>query len=111
MRGKAADSDLPPEQLAFQVIDKSRELAQPLADPAYLKQLAALTADHGGTFFLPEDASDLVSRIKKRRSLAETPVVEKFRLGDGPFTGWLLFGIFACTLSAEWFLRRQWGLA
>lgn len=111
VRGKAADSDLPPEQLAFQVIDESRELAQPLADPAYLKQLAALTADHGGTFFLPEDANDLVSRIKERRSLAETPVVEKFRLGDGPFTGWLLFGIFACTLSAEWFLRRQWGLA
>ena len=67
--------------------------------------------DHGGAAFLPENIDELITKIKERRTLAETPVVEKFRLGDGPFTAWLLFGIFAGALSSEWFLRRQWGLA
>ena len=80
-------------------------------DPVYLSQLADLTADHGGASFLPENIDELITTIQDRRSLAETPVIEKFRLGDGPFTGWLLFGIFAGAMSTEWFLRRQWGLA
>jgi len=111
VRAESPDATLPPEELAFQVVDKSRELAQPLADPVYLSQLADLTADHGGASFLPENIDELITTIRERRSMAETPVVEKFRLGDGPFTGWLLFGIFAGALSTEWFLRRQWGLA
>jgi len=111
VRAESPDATLPPEELAFQVVDESRELAQPLADPVYLSQLADLTADHGGASFLPENIDELITTIRERRSMAETPVVEKFRLGDGPFTGWLLFGIFAGALSTEWFLRRQWGLA
>ena len=111
VRVESPDQMMPPEELAFQVIDESRELAQPLADPAYLGQLADLTTDHGGAAFLPENIDELITKIKERRTLAETPVVEKFRLGDGPFTAWLLFGIFAGALSSEWFLRRQWGLA
>jgi hypothetical protein len=111
VRAESPDATVPPEELAFQVVDESRELAQPLADPVYLSQLADLTADHGGASFLPENIDELITTIRERRSMAETPVVEKFRLGDGPFTGWLLFGIFAGALSTEWFLRRQWGLA
>jgi hypothetical protein len=111
VRAESPDSQLPSEELAFQVIDKSRELAQPHADPVYLSQLAELTADHGGAAFLPENIGELIATIKERRSMAETPVIEKFRLGDGPFTGWLLFGIFVGALSTEWALRRQWGLA
>ncbi|MAI31531.1 MAG: hypothetical protein CBE00_03015 [Planctomycetaceae bacterium TMED240] len=111
VRAESPDTTLPPEELAFQVVDESRELAQPLADPVYLSQLADLTANHGGASFLPENIDELITTIQERRSMAETPVIEKFRLGDGPFTGWLLFGIFAGALSTEWFLRRQWGLA
>ncbi len=111
VRAKSPDATLPPEELAFQVVDESRELSQPLADPVYLSQLADLTADHGGASFMPEKIDELITTIQNRRSMAETPVIEKFRLGDGPFTGWLLFGIFAGALSTEWFLRRQWGLA
>ncbi len=111
VRAESPDTTLPPQELAFQVVDESRELAQPLADPVYLIQLADLTSEHGGAAFLPENIGELITTIQERRSMAETPVVEKFRLGDGPFTGWLLFGIFAGSLSTEWFLRRQWGLA
>jgi hypothetical protein len=102
---------LKPEELSFQVIDESLELAQPMADPVYLKQLAEMTSDHGGAAFLPDEIDQLIATIKQRRSLAETPVIERYRLGDGPFTGWLLFGLFAGALSTEWLLRRQWGLA
>ena len=111
VRPSSPSESLAPEELAFQVIDESRELAQPMADPVYLKQLADLTSDHGGAAFLPDEIDQLITTIKQRRSLAETPVIEKFRLGDGPFTGWLLFGLFAGALSTEWLLRRQWGLA
>ncbi len=102
---------LEPQELAFQVIDESRELAQPMADPVYLRQLADLTADHGGAAFTPDEIDALIDTIRQRRRAAETPIVEKYRLGDGPLSGWILFTLFAVALSTEWFLRRQWGLA
>jgi hypothetical protein len=110
VRPKAQTDSLQPEEKAFQVIDESRELAQPMADPVYLRQLAALTADHGGAAFTPDEIDGLIETIKERRHQAEATIVEKFRLGDGPVSGWLLFGLFAAALSTEWFLRRQWGL-
>jgi hypothetical protein len=99
------------EELAFQVIDESREMAQPMADPVYLQQLASLTTKHGGAAYTPDEIDTLIQTIKQRRRQAETPIVERFRLGDGPISGWILFGLFAAALSAEWFLRKQWGLA
>ena len=99
------------EEVAFQVIDDSREMAQPMADPVYLRQLADLTARHGGAAFTPDEIEALINTIKQRRRQAETPIVEKFRLGDDPITGWMLFGWFAAAISTEWFLRRRWGLA
>lgn len=96
--------------LAFQTIDESRELARPIADPVYLRQLATLTTDHGGAAFNPDEIDLLIDTIKQRRHKAETPIVEKHRLGDGPISGWILFTVFAIAISSEWFLRRKWGL-
>jgi hypothetical protein len=112
LRVRSADvtSSLQPKEMAFQVVDESKELARPMADPVYLRQLADLTADHGGAAFAPDDVDALIETIQQRRRQAETPVVEKSRLGDGPISGWILFALFAGCLSAEWFLRRQWGL-
>ncbi|QDT09061.1 glutamine amidotransferase [Planctomycetes bacterium K23_9] len=104
-------SNLQPKQLAFQVIDESREMARVMADPVYLKQLADLTSDHGGRAFSSDEIGELISTIKQRRRKAETPVVEKHRLGDGPLSGWIVFLLFAGCLSSEWFLRRKWGMA
>ena len=98
-------------KLAFQVVDKSREMARVMADPVYLRQLADLTAAHGGRAFTSDEIGELISMIKQRRQKAETPVVEKHRLGDGPVTGWLVFLIFTAALGVEWFLRRTWGMA
>ncbi|TWU56433.1 hypothetical protein Poly51_23430 [Rubripirellula tenax] len=112
LRVRAADpSKLLPAEVAFQVVDQSRELAGPMADPVFLRQLADLTSDHGGAAFGADRMNDLVKVILDRRKAAETPVVEKLRLGDGPMTGWPLFLVFATALSTEWWLRRRWGLA
>ena len=86
---KQETESLQAEEKAFQTIDESRELAQPMADPVYLRQLAELTADHGGAAFAPDEIDTLIETIKQRRRQAETPIVEKFRLGDGPISGWL----------------------
>ena len=110
VRPKQETESLQAEEKAFQTIDESRELAQPMADPVYLRQLAELTAQHGGAAFAPDEIDALIDTIKQRRRQAETPIVEKFRLGDGPISGWLLFALFAGTVSTEWFPRRQWGL-
>ncbi|MEM1067262.1 MAG: glutamine amidotransferase [Planctomycetota bacterium] len=111
VRPQTPSESLLPAQMAFQVIDESRELAQPMADPVYLQQLAELTADHGGAAYSPDDVDQLIETIRDRRQRAETPIVQKNRLGDGPISGWLLFLLFAGALSTEWLLRRQWGLA
>ncbi|TWT82601.1 hypothetical protein CA13_40640 [Planctomycetes bacterium CA13] len=104
-------SKLNSENLAFQVVDQSREMTMPMADPVYLRQLADITAEHGGGSFSYEQIDDLIERIAKRRKQAEAPVVEKFTLGDDPLTGWILFALFATALIIEWTLRRRWGFA
>ncbi len=112
LRVRPADenSSLAAEELPFQAIDQSRELERPMADPVYLRQLAQLTAEHGGAAFSPDEIDALVETIAGRRQQAETPIVEKFRLGDGPLSGWIVFALFAVPLCAEWFLRRRWGI-
>ena len=105
------DSSVEPAELAFQATDKSRELASPMADPVYLRQLAQITSGHGGGAFSPEEVDDLIETIGQRRRQAEIPIIEKLRLGDGPVSGWILFAVFAGALSAEWYLRRRWDLA
>jgi len=99
-----------PGEKAFQVIDDSLEMSRPMADPVYLRQLAAMTAEHGGAAFAPEEVGTLIETIRQRRRSAETPIVEKRRLGDDPLSGWILFAVFAGALSSEWVLRRRWGL-
>ncbi|TWU49353.1 glutamine amidotransferase [Rubripirellula reticaptiva] len=113
LRVRASDpaSPIKSTEVAFQVIDESRELSNPLADPVYLTQLAQLTGDHGGAAFGPDQIGELVDTILKRRKAAETPVTQRLTLGDGPMTGWPLFLVFAAALSIEWWLRRHWGLA
>lgn len=111
VRDESADSNRQPAEVAFQVIDDSRELARPMADPMYLAQLAATTGGQGGDTFSPDRIEELIERIAERRQRGETTVVSKSRLGDGPWSGWLLFVLFAAPLSFEWWLRRRWGLA
>ena len=111
VRPSDPNSTTDPGEMAFQAIDASREMSRPMADPVYLTQLANLTADHGGAAFAPDEVGELIRTIEKRRRQADIPIVKKHRLGDGPVSGWIVFGIFAIALTIEWFFRRRWGLA
>ncbi|TWT64800.1 hypothetical protein [Allorhodopirellula solitaria] len=104
--GQAAAAELP-----FQVIDDTRELAVRNADHALLDRLALITEAAGGESFRADQISELIERIGNQRRRAERAVIEKWRLGDGPLSGWLVFGLFAGSLCVEWILRRRWGLA
>lgn len=110
VRPQDDSSALIPGEVAFQVIDQSREMARPMADPVYLRQLAQLTAEQGGAAFAPDQVDRLIETIAERRRQSDTPIVEKYRLGDGPLSGWLVFLLFAGALACEWFLRRKWGI-
>lgn len=109
--GMPTDLATESQEMVFQVIDQSLELLRPMADPVFMQQLASQTADQGGKSFRPDEMEELLEIISQRRKKAETPIIEKNRLGDGPGTGWPMFLIFAGALSTEWFLRRRWNLA
>jgi hypothetical protein len=98
-------------EIAFQVVDQSLEMSRRTADPVFLQQLANQTKNQGGRSFEPSAMGELLETIAQRRKKAETPIIEKSRLGDGPKTGWPMFLVFAISLSVEWFLRRRWNLA
>ncbi len=98
-------------ELPFQIIDDTRELSASSADHAMLERLALMTEAAGGESFRADQIDELVERISTQRRRAEQAVIEKWRVGDGPTSGWLVFALFAGCLSCEWTLRRRWGLA
>ncbi len=105
------DGDAKSVEVPFQVVDHSLEMSRPTADPVFLSQLAEQTSDQGGRAYQPHEIESLIDTIANRRQKAETPVVETARLGDGPWSGWPMFFLFAIALSIEWYLRRRWNLA
>ncbi|MCM2373891.1 glutamine amidotransferase [Aporhodopirellula aestuarii] len=108
--GDAADP-VASAELPFQVVDDTTELAAIAADHAMLDRMAAITATSGGESFRPDQIDSLIERISTQRRRAERVVIEKWRLGDGPSSGWVVFLLFAGCLCSEWTLRRRWGLA
>jgi len=94
----------------FQVLDNDRELARPFADVTYLNQLSAQTTASGGASYLPSQVQELIDRIAELRRTSSSPVVQKHRLADTGATAWPLFLAIVALISAEWILRRRWGL-
>lgn len=99
-----------PAELLFQVVEIDAELSRPIAEITHMEQLAALTEGAGGRAFRPEAVDELIDTIARLRHSAVLPIVEKYRLGDGPLSGWLMMIGFAALLSTEWFFRKRWGL-
>ncbi|MFG0287759.1 MAG: glutamine amidotransferase [Rhodopirellula sp. JB044] len=98
-------------ELPFQIVDDTRELSVIAADHALLERIAAMTKESGGAAFRPDQLDKLVDQITAQRRRAERAVIQKWRLGDDPASGWILFTLFAGCLCSEWTLRRRWGLA
>jgi hypothetical protein len=90
----------------FSVSDQDVELDQPAAEPMLLASLANLTAEAGGAGLAPEELPDLLERLKAKSQEFEEEIVETITLWDR----WPTFLAFVGLLSAEWFLRKRWGL-
>ncbi len=105
------NDELATAELPFLVSDDTRELAAQNADHALLNRLALVTEAAGGESFRSDQVAELVDRIMTQRRRAERVIIEKWRLGDNPLSGWIMFTLFAGCLCCEWTLRRRWGLA
>ncbi|MDR0328219.1 MAG: hypothetical protein LBI05_08000 [Planctomycetaceae bacterium] len=88
----------------FLVQDRNLELDNPVAYPKLLADIATLT---GGKTVPPEQLGALMEDLIKQSN----ELVEKRETKRTLFDTWTLLLIFIGILSAEWFLRKYWGLA
>jgi uncharacterized membrane protein len=88
--------------LDVQVLDDPIEYQDPCPDPARLEQLAR---DSGGTIL--HSAEQLAGLLNTHQTAPGEVVVYKTSLWDHPALWLLLLGL----LTADWTLRRWWGLA
>ncbi|RMF97518.1 MAG: hypothetical protein D6741_10020 [Planctomycetota bacterium] len=91
------------DQGRFIVLKQDLELDRPAADPLLLEELAELS---GGEVVPPEELGDLFKRLLDSAEELEVPLETRKPLWD---TWWMLI-LFAATMTAEWILRKRWGL-
>jgi hypothetical protein len=94
----------------FMVFDRDVELSMSAADHDQLARLAAMTQEFGGRVVAPEQVSSLLEDIRDRPPEMEIEVQTKWQLADTAGDAWALLLLFVALLTAEWFLRKKWGL-
>jgi len=94
----------------FFVFDQDLELADPSARPSQLAALSAITASAGGKTWSPESISDLIQEIKQRPTESEVEIQTKWTWPESNRDSWINLLMIAGLLSAEWYLRKQWGM-
>ena len=58
----------------------------------------------------PEQVTALLQGLRDRPPELEIEVQTKWQLADTARDAWLFFACFAALLTAEWVLRKKWGL-
>ncbi len=100
LKGKKAGKEVGSDKARFMVYQDDRELENPAADPALLKQIAEIT---GGASLRPEELS---KHLKTSGPEATDYVTQtERRIWDN----WPFFLIFVGLLTAEWALRKAKG--
>ncbi|MDR1479439.1 MAG: hypothetical protein LBJ00_10925 [Planctomycetaceae bacterium] len=87
----------------FMVQDRNLELDSPVAYPNLLDNISAIT---GGRSIAPEQLNSLLEELFKKTG----EFVEEHETSRTLYDGWWLLFLFTLLLSAEWFLRKRWGL-
>ena len=90
----------------FMVVEESAEMASLQANHSLLFQLAD---SHGGRMFLPDNLDGLADAITNNKEIADTVIVTSRLLRIIDILPILLLAL--AFLSAEWFLRKFWGMA
>ncbi|HLA83397.1 MAG TPA: glutamine amidotransferase [Thermoguttaceae bacterium] len=87
----------------FLVFEEDLELDNASADPGGLESLAAMTA---GRSIAPEQLPELLEELGRQKEQLEEKIETKRTYWDT----WPFFLALVALLSAEWFLRKRWGL-
>lgn len=87
----------------FVVYEPNVEWEEPLADPEALREVATLS----GGMYVP---SDRMAGLLEELSASEVSDTVTFQRRVGLWDNRLLLAVFAGLLSAEWALRKHWGL-
>ncbi|MBI3836330.1 MAG: hypothetical protein HY288_00160 [Planctomycetia bacterium] len=90
----------------FLVFEQDLELDNAVADPTLLASLSAMTKDFGGESLAPEELPELLRRIQEKPLELEVENLVK----RTPWDTWPFFLLFVGLISAEWYLRKKWGL-
>ena len=94
----------------FQVFDQDVELGNPAADPDQLTQLADLTESAGGKAVAAEELPQLLEMIQRAPPELVIDVETKWQFADTAWEAWIFFLGLVSVLTAEWGLRKKWGL-
>jgi hypothetical protein len=93
----------------FMVFDRDVELSNIAADPLFLDALARETRHDGGRLVPPEQRPAVLGDLARRPQEYEERQI-KWKLGSTPADAWAFFLVFVGVLTAEWYLRKKWGL-
>jgi hypothetical protein len=93
----------------FMVFDRDVELSNIAADPLFLDALARETRHDGGRLVPPEQLPAVLGDLARRPQEYEERQI-KWKLGSTPADAWAFFLVFVGVLTAEWYLRKKWGL-
>lgn len=96
--------------IAFIVLDESRELAQLSADWQMMDNIVSANQAAGGRLYLPEDVGQALEWFRNRQDATKVTTIEKRRLGDAAWDAWLTLAVFCVLMSIEWGLRKSWQL-
>lgn len=94
----------------FLVYDRDVELSTPAADHDQLARLAAVTKPFGGRVVAPEQVPALLEDLRDRPPEMDIEVQTKWQLADTGRDAWSLLLLLVGLLTAEWLLRKKWGL-
>ncbi len=93
----------------FLVFDRDVELSNPAADPDLMASLAAWTKQEGGRAVAAEELPKLLAELADKPPEYEVRQM-RWKLAGTAGDAWLMFLLMTVALTAEWFLRKRWGL-
>ncbi len=103
-------AELGQAEARFQVMDRDVEMSDPVADYAQMARLANATRASGGRPVAAEELPGLLEQIRRQYQDVPVEVQSKWQLGDTALDAWLMFLGVVSLATAEWMMRKRWGL-
>ncbi len=100
---RRGQTELGKAEARFSVVEHDMELDIPSADVKLMQSLPALTK---GENVLPEELPALIQRLTRDTEQLKVQTTAERTLWDT----WSLLLLIAALMSAEWYLRKRWGL-